>query len=299
VWPTALGSSNLSWRTILFKEKPAGMTYALYANDGSAHPDAQVSIGGEQNAAGPSSLPLNAWSHLAAVYDGQTLRLYVNGNLAASKPQTGSAEVSSGALRIGGNSVWSEWFKGAIDEVRVYDRALSVDEVKQDMTTPVGSTVAPSQPAALLGDRQVETDLNPEPAGVAEAFPSVASAAGALRTVNVYVDATSTATTLFAGVYSDAGGHPGTLLGESDLETPIAGEWNSIALPAVSVAAGATYWLAILAPDGTFVFRDRCCTVAGGGPTETSAQRTLRGLPGTWSTGTVYDDAPMSIYATG
>ena len=44
---------------------------------------------------------------------------------------------STGALRIGGNDVWGEWFAGRIDEVRVYDRALSAAEIGTDMTTPV------------------------------------------------------------------------------------------------------------------------------------------------------------------
>jgi hypothetical protein len=45
--------------------------------------------------------------------------------------------VSSGALRIGGNDVWGEWFKGAIDEVRVYNRALTAAAILADANTPV------------------------------------------------------------------------------------------------------------------------------------------------------------------
>ena len=44
-----------------------------------------------------------------------------------------------GVLRIGGNGVWGEWFAGLIDEVRVYDRALSAAEVQQDMQTAVAA----------------------------------------------------------------------------------------------------------------------------------------------------------------
>jgi hypothetical protein len=45
---------------------------------------------------------------------------------------------STGVLRIGGNSVWSEWFAGLIDEVRVYNRALTAAEIQQDMQAPIG-----------------------------------------------------------------------------------------------------------------------------------------------------------------
>jgi hypothetical protein len=40
-------------------------------------------------------------------------------------------------LRIGGNGVWPEWFAGLIDEVRVYNRALSGTEIQSDMNTAI------------------------------------------------------------------------------------------------------------------------------------------------------------------
>ena len=49
----------------------------------------------------------------------------------------GSILTSSGPLRIGGNSVWGEFFAGAIDEVRVYNRALTQIEIQTDMNTPL------------------------------------------------------------------------------------------------------------------------------------------------------------------
>jgi hypothetical protein len=53
--------------------------------------------------------------------------------------------VSANALRIGGNNAWNtEFFAGQIDEVRVYNRALSAAEVSFDMSTPVGGGSAPA-----------------------------------------------------------------------------------------------------------------------------------------------------------
>ena len=96
-----------------------------------------------------SALPANAWSHIATTYDRATWRLYVNGAQVASKAYTAAIPVSTGALKIGGNSIWGEWFTGQIDEVRVYNRALSALEVAADRDTPIGAppppdTVAPS-----------------------------------------------------------------------------------------------------------------------------------------------------------
>jgi hypothetical protein len=113
------------------------MVYSLYANEGGGRPLGQVNVGGERNGTGPSVLPLNAWTHLAATYDGTTLRLYVNGALATSTSVGGAIPVSTGVLRIGGNSIWSEWFKGLIDEVRVYNRALSQSEIQADMANAI------------------------------------------------------------------------------------------------------------------------------------------------------------------
>jgi hypothetical protein len=48
---------------------------------------------------------------------------------------SGPIATSSDPLRIGGNSVWSEWFSGLIDEVRIYNRALSQGEIQTDMNT--------------------------------------------------------------------------------------------------------------------------------------------------------------------
>ena len=61
----------------------------------------------------------------------------MNGVLVGSRAQTGAIALSSGALRIGGNSVWGEYFKGYIDEVRVYNRVLSQAEISADSKAAV------------------------------------------------------------------------------------------------------------------------------------------------------------------
>jgi len=139
VKPTALGTT---WRTVLMKERSANMSYDLYANDDKGFPETAVWIGGEKASKATAGLPLNAWTHLAATYDGANLRLYVNGTQTATIAQTGSITTSTGALRIGGNNVWPEWFSGVIDEVRVYNRALSATEITNDMNRSVSSFAA-------------------------------------------------------------------------------------------------------------------------------------------------------------
>ncbi len=75
------------------------------------------------------------WVHLAATYDGTTARLYVNGVEAApSQAITGSFAPDTTPLIIGGNGndatgVPTELFPGRLDEVMLYRRALSGDEI--------------------------------------------------------------------------------------------------------------------------------------------------------------------------
>jgi hypothetical protein len=87
---------------------------------------------------GPAALPLNTWTHVAATYDGATLRLYINGAQVSSQPHSGAIVTSTGALRIGGDSA-GEYFQGLLDEIRIYNRALSPSEILGDMNTRIGS----------------------------------------------------------------------------------------------------------------------------------------------------------------
>src|SRR3990172_2242936 len=132
VQPTALSG----WRTVVIKERPGNLAYALYANTTSNRPSSEIATPGNVDARGSAQLPLNSWSHLAATYNGSTLSLYINGSLVSSKAVSGAIAGSALPLRIGGNSVWGEDFQGLIDEVRVYKRALSHAEIQSDMNTP-------------------------------------------------------------------------------------------------------------------------------------------------------------------
>ena len=94
-------------------------------------------------------LPVGVWSHVAATYDANTLRLWVNGDQAASAPFNQPIAISSGALRIGGNSLFGEFFLGRIDEVRIYDRALSEEELETAIHTPINPSGPDTSPPTI------------------------------------------------------------------------------------------------------------------------------------------------------
>src|SRR5215217_6756810 len=84
---------------------------------------------------GTDAVAPGRWTNVAFVFDGETERLYVHGRVVATRPARGRIQVSGDPLWIGGNRPYGEHFDGLIDEVRVYDRALSTREIRRDMTT--------------------------------------------------------------------------------------------------------------------------------------------------------------------
>ncbi len=136
-WVNPASASNV-FRTIILKERTGQLVYALYSSTGNGRPDTEAVIGSSnRSVAGTSTLPVGSWSYLSATYDGSNLRLYLNGTQVSSLAVTGAITTSTGALRIGSNSIWGEYFSGLIDEVRVYNRALMAAQIQQDMATPV------------------------------------------------------------------------------------------------------------------------------------------------------------------
>jgi hypothetical protein len=87
-----------------------------------------------------SVIPINAWTHVAGTFDGCTMRLFVNG---IEEGTLACATMTSNTARLAiGRSSWTGsgacpgaspdcHFDGVIDEVRVYDRALSASEVAE------------------------------------------------------------------------------------------------------------------------------------------------------------------------
>jgi hypothetical protein len=129
--------STAGWRTVMVKNVSGGMTYSLFISDDVSLPTGYVRTSGDLNATGNAALGVNAWTHIALTYDGTTLRLYVGGAQVGSRAVSGSMVVTTGALTLGGNNLGLGYFQGLIDEVRIYNRALTPLEIQTDMTTAV------------------------------------------------------------------------------------------------------------------------------------------------------------------
>lgn len=135
VKPASLSSLQILFNTNYFSfqtttSQPSGTNGAI--TDGFVVRDYTGSV---EPILGYSDIDLHQWYHLVAVYNTTHLIFYVNGTLVDSAPMTAVASATSRFHGIGGYSQSSQvpnqlFFTGAIDEVAIYDRPLSSDEVE-------------------------------------------------------------------------------------------------------------------------------------------------------------------------
>ncbi len=103
------------------------------------------------SAASGLDLPMNVWTHLAGTFDRTNLSLYINGELKVTRISSLGPE-NSAPLLIGGSGSCTP-FAGRIDEVSLYNRALTPAEVQQQYAAASHGLCAPScapLPSGLL-----------------------------------------------------------------------------------------------------------------------------------------------------
>ena len=132
-WNTVLSRGDDSWRssrasTNNFMEAAVGGTSGNYLYCVTPVDDGQ-------------------WHHIAATYNGTTFDIYVDGELDASEPSTGQITASSYPLYIGDNSqATGRFWNGLIDDVIIFNRAFSQEEIQQVMHTSAGAYPIASRP---------------------------------------------------------------------------------------------------------------------------------------------------------
>ncbi len=97
-----------------------------------------------QNTYFNSDFSCNTWYHVAVTYDDNTnqAQLYVNGSLVDTQTVTASPNINSYSLGIGRDMRFLDKFVGVIDDVRIYNRVLTSDEILQ-LPGPVISGITP------------------------------------------------------------------------------------------------------------------------------------------------------------
>lgn len=104
----------------------------------------ETSTGIDEMITSPNKYNDNLWHYVVGVFDDSTdsLKLYVDGNLISQKTTQNIPDTSGiQPVRIGANSLTqSNFFKGSVDEVRIWDRALSSQEVKDGFEQGIFNT---------------------------------------------------------------------------------------------------------------------------------------------------------------
>lgn len=131
------GSGQLSYWFGTFGPSGAGHWGNLFSSDGGSW---------QFNGRDRGNAPGGEWTHLASSWDGSTIRYYVNGVEEGTLGWSGPIAQTSARLFIGTNSEFTfqgnaTAFKGKIDEVHIYNHAISAADVR--------SLAAVPEPAAL------------------------------------------------------------------------------------------------------------------------------------------------------
>ena len=128
------------WQSLILKQGPQGLVYAMYGSDAATHGVGLVRISGvDRDVRASDPLPVNTWSHVVVTYDKAegVLRIYVNGIPIDDRSITGDIMTSADSVFLGGNQFWGEYFNGRMDNVRLYNRALNIVEIQTNQATAV------------------------------------------------------------------------------------------------------------------------------------------------------------------
>jgi len=127
-WMKKLKDPLRGWVGLFYKRGSENSGYNGYSvllqTDGSI----RWEFPGVANAVVDSSvLANNTWYYIVAVYDGSSMKIFINGSLNNSRAVSGNIIPTVANLIIGTRDAY---FNGLIDEVRIYNRALSPEEIR-------------------------------------------------------------------------------------------------------------------------------------------------------------------------
>jgi Concanavalin A-like lectin/glucanases superfamily len=133
-WAKWNGAGSGTWRTVAgtWNDSTMGGMWAGISTGGSWYVSTQGSGSSYSEVFGPAATS-GTWVHLTATYDGSVLRLYVNGAEVGNVTPVNYVPQTSFPLGMGANRYAAgpgDYFGGVLDDVAVYDRALSAAEVQ-------------------------------------------------------------------------------------------------------------------------------------------------------------------------
>ena len=97
---------------------------------------------------GSTVLQTNKWYYANLIYDGATVKLFLNGQLDGSAAATGNVNGQTFAFNFGADNGPGSFFNGSIDEVRIYNYARTQEQILQDMGANSPVAPRPGKPLA-------------------------------------------------------------------------------------------------------------------------------------------------------
>lgn len=91
--------------------------------------------GGAREVSMGSALPTTQWSHLAIVFNGTAVQFYVNGALVSTQNLSAAITARTNPLRMGADANTNQFYRGLLDDVRIYNRTQTAAEIQADMNT--------------------------------------------------------------------------------------------------------------------------------------------------------------------
>ncbi len=121
-------------------------TNAILCSGAAGVPGGGFALSGDHWACDSTELPLNTWRHIAITYDGSNLRFYRSNaagtasTLIRTVAATGLPPANTGVRTIG-YSVFGEFFVGMLDELRMYDTAISLNNGTGDVCSDTTASI--------------------------------------------------------------------------------------------------------------------------------------------------------------
>ena len=122
-------ATQQGWAQLLCKREELYSYYFVQFDEGGNTANAYYRFQASYLDGGAFTIVHGSWNHLVATYDGKKFKTYLNGRTMSSISETKNIDQDDGLLGIGGTPEGGDVFEGFIDDVRLYDAALTLEDV--------------------------------------------------------------------------------------------------------------------------------------------------------------------------
>jgi hypothetical protein len=151
---------------VVSKENVSAQNFRLSINNGKA----RISFNGTEFAEGTTNVNDNVWHYIAGTYDGATLRIYVDGTQQASFGTVATPSINTDNVIIGQSYSSSNQYIGSLDEISIWNKALSATEVSTNIGNSLAGTETGLKAYYNFNDNPID--------GAAQVVPNKAVATG-------------------------------------------------------------------------------------------------------------------------